>query len=177
MVGLSFNYVSTTFYSVNCTLWYVAGKATRHVMSSIFRNGIAAVSSGSLRQENKCMAYPTSKSQSHPTIYNTIQLFCHQSHFSVINPTIRLSIPLFVQSHYYYSCHHPWRTVSSHRVEKTAPTARLLTHFKSVRSRCRTRRCSRGDRSRQQRLRCEKSLEAILAREGAPPPIALERCR
>jgi len=53
------------------------------------------------------MAYPTSKSQSHPTIYNTIPLFCHQSHFSVINPTICLSIPLFVQSHYYYSCHHP----------------------------------------------------------------------
>jgi len=109
VVGLSFNYVSTTFYSVNCTLWYVAGKAMRHVMSSIFRNGIVAASSSSLWQENKCMAYPTSKSQSHPTIYNTIPLFCHQSHFSVINPTICLSIPLFVQSHYYYSCHHPDR--------------------------------------------------------------------
>ena len=65
-------------------------------MSSIFRNAITAVSSRSLQQENKCMAYPTRQSQSHPTIYNTNPLFCHQTHFSIIKPTICLSIPLFV---------------------------------------------------------------------------------
>ena len=56
---------------------------------------------------------PTYACQNNRPLAEHHPLFCYQSHFSVINPTIRLSIPLFVQSHYYYSCHHPGMVIHS----------------------------------------------------------------